>query len=129
MKKLTAIVLVIALLGLAFLAWKLDHGLGTVPTDCQLHFRHDATDLIYTEHAKCRMRCREVSKNEVADVYDHGVLNCEKSGMRDGSYRYALEKTDHKGEKIRMILVEENNHHKVITVIRVDQPDQNCDCD
>jgi hypothetical protein len=75
------------------------------------------------------MGCRHVSRSQVEDVYEHGVLNCAKSGMRDGSYRYALEKTDHEGQVIRMILVEENNHHKVITVIRVDQPDVNCDCD
>lgn len=118
---------IVLFLALGFLAWYLDF-YGHRPQTCELHFHHDPSELLLTEHARCRMACRDIDRGTLEDTYQNGELNCDKSGMRDGSYRYAVEKRDHKGDIIRIILVEENNHHKVITAIRLDKPDQ-CECD
>jgi hypothetical protein len=114
-------------LAVGVLAFFLDYS-GTSGKDCELHFHNDPSELVLTEHAKCRMRCRQIDRATLEDTYQHGELNCSKSEIRDGSFRYAVERRDAKGDIIRIILVEDQKIHRVITAIRLDKPDM-CECD
>src|SRR5689334_23114536 len=35
----------------------------------------------YTEHAKCRMKCREISQSEVEEIMQDGTINYKKSDV------------------------------------------------
>lgn len=95
--------------------------------DCSFEDRKSPSELIYTNHARCRMGCRFIDRDLVERVYQYGDVNCEKSGPNKGDMRYALELEDDKGEMIRVIIEDEDDKHIVITVIRLRFDDQ-CDC-
>lgn len=95
--------------------------------DCVFNNRKDASELIYTDHARCRMECRFVKRETVERIYREGTVNCHKSGRKEGDMRYALESHVKGGDLVRVIVEDEDDKHIVITVIRVDVKDQ-CSC-
>ena len=94
---------------------------------CDFNDRIDPTELVYVEHASCRMECRESSQRWVERVYAQGRVNCRKSGPKDGDMRYALEMEDDRGDRLRIIVEVEGSEHIVITVIRLGGRDK-CAC-
>lgn len=101
---------------------------GEGPSDpCTFPGRIDPQELVYVNHAKCRMECRQVPRKLVEEVYLEGSVNCGKSGPKNGDMRYALEKRDDRGDIIRLIIEVEDGEHIVITVIRLGQEDR-CTC-
>lgn len=97
------------------------------PGGCAFTDRSQVNSLEFVSHARCRMRCRDVSQELVERVYLKGAVNCEKSGEKNGDMRYALEMEDRKGDNIRVIVEDENDKHIIITVIRLGAEDQ-CEC-
>jgi hypothetical protein len=97
---------------------------------CEFPGRLSPNSLAYSSHARCRMKCREVSQGLVEDVYRDGALNCDKSdpqGTKDGSPRYALEMEDGSRGRVRIIVGDNSGEHVIITVIRLDEKDH-CTC-
>ncbi len=94
---------------------------------CNLNDRKDPAELEYVAHARCRMECRGVSEEWVEKVYKKGRVNCKKSGPVRGDMRWALEMDDDIGDRIRVVVEEENGKHIVITVIRLGREDR-CSC-
>lgn len=94
---------------------------------CSFSERKDASELIYVNHAKCRMKCRNISRDLVEKVYLNGKVNCDKSGEKNGDMRYALEMKDELGDQIRIIVEVEEGKHIVITAIRMGKDDR-CEC-
>lgn len=95
--------------------------------NCSFDERVAVTELIYVDHARCRMKCRDVSRKLVEEVYLKGVVNCKKSSYKDDKPRYALEKRDDRKDKIRVIVEDDNGKHVIITVIRLGKGDH-CTC-
>lgn len=95
--------------------------------DCAWTERVPVDQLEYVSHAQCRMACRDIDRALVERVYLHGKVNCEKSGLHEGSPRYALELRDDEGDMIRVIVEDEGEHHVIVTVIRLGQEDR-CQC-
>jgi Domain of unknown function (DUF4258) len=97
---------------------------------CEFQNRIAATELDYSKHARCRMKCRDIDQDLVEDVYRNGSLNCDKSdpgGTKDGSPRYALELEDGGRGRVRIIVADNDGTHVIVTVIRLDEKDQ-CAC-
>jgi len=82
----------------------------------------------YSNHARCRMECRNIDEKEVADLLHHGYINYKKSNLRadDCHKRYALEGYEG-GEKLRIIVASCGNETTVITCIDLSH-DWLCHC-
>jgi hypothetical protein len=86
-------------------------------------------NIIYTQHAKCRMNCRFFSKKEVLEILKHGKINTRKSKPNDKPCpSYALEGRTSDGQLARMVFANcGQNEIKVITCIDL-ETDYSCDC-
>lgn len=97
------------------------------PSQHELFDRHPAS-IIYTKHALCRMDCRHISKEEIGEIIDKGVINLNKSN-RNGRPcpTYALQGITSSGDDIRVIFAQCATETKVITCYNLKQ-DFECHC-
>lgn len=100
---------------------------GSTAPQCKFENRKAVSELNFTDHALCRMQCRNINSFWVEKVYRKGRVNCKKSGPVNGDMRWALELKDDRGDKLRVIIEEEAASHVVITAIRVGREDH-CAC-
>lgn len=103
---------------------------GSGSGDCAFHPQDVTSALDYSKHARCRMKCRDISQALVEDVYQNGSLNCAKSdptGQKDGTPRYALELEDGIRGRVRIIVGDNPDNDVIITAIRLDEKDH-CAC-
>lgn len=106
------------------------HYPGSSSGDCTFRPQNTGAELDYSRHARCRMKCRDISQALVEDVYQNGSLNCAKSdptGQKDGTPRYALELEDGTRGRVRIIVGDNPDYDVIITAIRLDEKDQ-CAC-
>lgn len=91
-------------------------------------FSRDASLLIYSNHAKCRMGCRHIEKHEVEEILEKGTVNYGKSDLKNPrDRRYALEGVTSDRQRVRLVIAPENNGTVVVTVIDLDT-DWPCNC-
>lgn len=89
--------------------------------------RHPAT-VVYTKHALCRMDCRHISKEEIAEIMEKGSINFGKSNRYGRPCpTFALQGRTQSGENIRVIFGQCAGETKVITCYNLDE-DFYCDC-
>jgi hypothetical protein len=112
---------------LAFAIWRIGRVAMNPGDACEFTERKPVDELVYVEHARCRMDCRDIDRELVQDVYLHGELNCKKSSESKGNARWALEKRDDRGDVIRIIVEDDDGKHVIVTAIRLDKPDK-CTC-
>src|SRR4028119_1109068 len=63
-----------------------------------------ATDLYFTKHAKCRMKCRHITQQEVKDILVRGTVNYNKSELQDPKgATYAVEGVTSDKQKVRIV--------------------------
>ncbi len=85
--------------------------------------------LIYTKHAKCRMDCRTISKNEVLDVLENGRINHRKSEDQGGECpTVAVEGFTDDNQEVRIIFAQCDRVTKVVTTIDLKRK-YNCYCE
>lgn len=85
-------------------------------------------NVIYTKHAKCRMKCRDITVPEIEDIIQTGQLNMKKSGLgSQGDSTFALEGYSKDRQHIRVVVAPKHNTLTVITCIDLDEEWQ-CDC-
>ncbi len=46
-------------------------------------FDRDPDQLSYTRHALCRMDCRKISREDINEIMEKGIINLNKSDRRD----------------------------------------------
>lgn len=74
--------------------------------------------LVYTEHARCRMNCRHISKSEVQDILRNGEINYRKSVLDDRPCpTYAIEGMTKDNQEVRIVFANCDYKAKVITTI------------
>jgi len=84
--------------------------------------------LEYSEHAKCRMKCRKISQAEVEEIMEDGKINYNKSDLQNARCpRYAVEGITGDNQKTRIVFAQCNEKTTVVTVIDLDT-EWNCDC-
>ena len=82
----------------------------------------------YTEHAKCRMKCRKISQAEVEEMMQDGKINYNKSDVNANPCPvYALEGVTRDDQRVRIVFGQCDSKTKVITVIDLNT-DWTCDC-
>src|SRR5436309_15910673 len=65
-------------------------------------FDRHPTSLIYTHHALCRMDCRHISRKEINEIIEKGIINFNKSNKQDRPCpTFALQSRTAGGEYIR----------------------------
>ncbi len=86
-------------------------------------------DLVYTKHAKCRMECREVSRNEVVEIISGNKINIKKSNYNDKPCpTIAYEGRSSDGQLLRVVVADCEPKDKVVTVIDL-ETDFKCTCE
>ncbi len=85
--------------------------------------------LFYTKHARCRMKCRHITQQEVKDILVNGTINYNKSELQDArGPKYAVEGNTNDGQHVRIIFAPNSQHISVVTVIDLEE-DFACSCD
>lgn len=92
-------------------------------------FSRKVSYLEYSVHAKCRMRCRRITQEEVRDIMQNGTINYAKSDLNDNPCpTYALEGITAKDKQhVRIVFAQCNTKTKVVTCIDLEN-DFACDC-
>jgi hypothetical protein len=82
----------------------------------------------YTAHAKCRMKCRHISQEDIEDIMRSGEINYSKSEVNESPCPvYAVQGYTHDREHLRVIFGQCDQKTKVITCYNLDQ-DFECHC-
>ncbi|MBX2846125.1 MAG: DUF4258 domain-containing protein [Saprospiraceae bacterium] len=101
----------------------------TGSTNAEVHALLQDEQLVYTKHAKCRMDCRYIDKQEVEDILRNGKVNWQKTRKNDQPCpSYALEGKTKDGQQVRIVFADCNNATKVVTAIDLGN-NYNCVCD
>lgn len=90
--------------------------------------RHPA-ELFFSKHARCRMRCRQITQEEVKEILLEGKINYDKTKDDSKGTTYALEGYSHEKQHIRAVFAPHEQHMTVVTVIDLDNdwPCPSCD--
>ena len=84
--------------------------------------------LEYTAHAKCRMKCRNISQAEVEEIMKDGKINYSKSDVKDKPCpTYALEGFTSDNQRVRIVFAQCDLKTKVVTSIDLNT-DWDCHC-
>lgn len=84
--------------------------------------------LNYTKHALCRMDCRRISKEDVREIMEKGIINFNRSNRRDRPCpTFALQGETGDGEKLRVIFAQCNDETKVVTCYNLEE-EYDCYC-
>ncbi|MBI1344220.1 MAG: DUF4258 domain-containing protein [Terrimonas sp.] len=82
----------------------------------------------YSNHARCRMKCRHITQAEVQAIMQEGKINYKKSDIQNPRCpRYALEGRTTDEQRVRVIFAQCDKSTTVVTVIDLDT-DYKCDC-
>lgn len=98
------------------------------PTDRDNGFDRRVSYLDYSNHAKCRMRCRKISEPEVEQIMQGGKINYPKSDIQNSRCpRYTVEGITSDDQKLRVVFAQCNDKTTVVTVIDLDT-EWSCHC-
>jgi hypothetical protein len=88
----------------------------------------NAAKLFFTKHAKCRMKCRHITQQEVKDILANGEINYNKSDLQDArGATYAVEGITRDRQRVRIIFAPKQAHLTVVTVIDL-EVEYTCNC-
>lgn len=94
-----------------------------------LKLDRNTTDLYFTKHARCRMKCRQISQQEVKDILANGTINYNKSDLQNSrGPTYAVEGITKDRQHVRVIFAPKQSHLTVVTVIDLEE-EHACNCD
>lgn len=97
-------------------------------TDRDKGFDRRTALLEYSNHAKCRMQCRNISQAEVEEVMKDGKINYTKSDIQNARCpRYAVEGVTNDNQRVRIVYAQCNVATTVVTVIDLES-DYTCSC-
>ena len=89
----------------------------------------DPSRLTYSKHARCRMECRKIDKDEVEEILTKGIINFAKSDTgSSGDPRYALEGITSDNQRVRIVVAAAEHATVLVTCIDLDR-DWPCRCD
>ena len=98
------------------------------PSNKHTELNRNIDHLILTNHAKCRMQCRDITIDEIKEILHEGNINYSKSDVNnDRGATYALEGYSHDHQHLRVIFAPKKEEMVVVTCIDLDKEWQ-CDC-
>ena len=91
-------------------------------------FNRNISHLVLTEHARCRMKCRDITEAEIEEILHEGNINYQKSNMNDDrGPSFALEGYTREKQHLRVVFAPKKTETVVVTCIDLDKEWQ-CDC-
>lgn len=98
------------------------------PSGSTQNFDRTTTNLFFTKHARCRMKCRHITQQEVKDILVNGTINYNKSDLHDPrGATYAVEGMTNDKQHVRIIFAPKQQHLTVVTVIDL-EVEYACNC-
>jgi Domain of unknown function (DUF4258) len=90
-------------------------------------FRDTEAKYFFTKHARCRMKCRHISQEEVKEIVQRADVNYKKSELdAPEGPKYALEGvTSGDKQHVRIIVAPKKRHLTIVTVIDLEN-EWNC---
>ncbi len=81
-----------------------------------------------SQHANCRMECRDITEEEIREILSDGKINYYKSSLNnEGEGTYALEGYSRDKQHLRIVFATKQNKLVVVTCIDLDK-EWPCDC-
>jgi hypothetical protein len=91
-------------------------------------FDRHPSHLYYTPHALCRMDCRHISKDEISEIMEKGIINFNQSKRNSGPCpTFALQGRTGSGESLRVIFAQCREETRVVTCYNL-QKGFECHC-
>ncbi|MBK8521277.1 MAG: DUF4258 domain-containing protein [Ferruginibacter sp.] len=90
-------------------------------------FNRNATPLIFSKHAKCRMDCRNIDESEVKEILKNGTINHKKIQNDKRGKTYPVEGFTRDKQHVRIVFAPKGEGLVVVTVIDLDT-EWKCDC-
>lgn len=91
-------------------------------------FDRHPSHIYYTKHAVCRMDCRHITKAEILEIMQRGIINFNKTHPNDKPCpTFALQGETSDGDKIRVIFAQCADETKVVTCYDLEK-DFECHC-
>ncbi len=86
-------------------------------------FRDPSADYYFTKHARCRMKCRHITQEEIKEIVQKANVNYKKSDLDAAQGpKYALEGvTSRDKQHVRIIVAPKERHLSIVTVIDLDE--------
>jgi Domain of unknown function (DUF4258) len=86
-------------------------------------FRDPTSEFYFTKHARCRMKCRHITQEEVKEIVQKAQVNYKKSELDAAQGpKYALEGvTSRDNQHVRIIVAPEQRHLTIVTVIDLEE--------
>lgn len=83
----------------------------------------------YSQHALCRMNCRNISETEVDKILKTGSINYSKSNAQDKPCpTYAVEGYSNDGQNVRIVVADCDTISRIVTAIDLGLEKDTCDC-
>jgi hypothetical protein len=90
-------------------------------------FVRDTALLVYSRHAKCRMGCRQIDKEEVQDILLNGKINFQRVEEDAEGITYPIEGLTQDRQYVRIVFAPKTNAIVVVTAIDLEK-EWPCDC-
>jgi hypothetical protein len=90
-------------------------------------FDRNATNIIFSKHAKCRMDCRKIDESEIKEILKSGTINHKKIQNDKRGKTYPVEGFTHDKQHVRIVFAPKDDGLVVVTVIDLDT-EWKCDC-
>ncbi len=90
-------------------------------------FNRNATHIIFSKHAKCRMDCRKIDESEVKEILKNGTINRKKIQNDKRGKTYPVEGFTHDKQHVRIVFAPKDDGLVVVTVIDLDT-EWKCEC-
>ena len=87
----------------------------------------NASRILYSKHARCRMDCRHIDESEIKEILLTGTLNYSKIENDARGKSFPLEGTTHDNQRVRIVFAPKDDGLLVVTCIDLDR-DWSCDC-
>ncbi len=87
------------------------------------YFRDPKADFYFTKHARCRMKCRHITQEEIKEIVQKAEVNYRKSELDAAQGpKYALEGiTSADKQHVRIIVAPKKRHLTIVTVIDLEE--------
>ena len=90
-------------------------------------FNRNASNIVFSKHAKCRMDCRKIDESEVKEILKNGTINYKKIQNDKRGKTYPVEGFTHDKQHVRIVFAPKDDGLVVVTVIDLDT-EWKCDC-
>ncbi len=86
-------------------------------------FRDPSAEYYFTKHARCRMKCRHITQEEIKEIVQKANVNYKKSDLDAAQGpKYALEGvTSRDKQHVRIIVAPKERHLSIVTVIDLEE--------